>query len=259
MTKTCRSRRPGAAAAAAAAVIACLALSSCGLYTHTGEVRPLRAEADASDVRSAHAAVRAPEPADLVVTGRGFTQLRGTYASEPAVTWAVVVANTGEETASFSKVRVTFQDRGGRVVETREDVLATVYPGDTVALGEVLPGVQRVTKMHVEVLPGRSERVAGRPAVFEVTDVETRKVMLGPLKTTATVTSEFSEGLWHLRPVAVYRDKQGAVIGGAEGRLRFVPERGTTSVNVADADVRDLPGLTGTDVYVSLSTSSFAP
>lgn len=245
---------------ATAAVSACLALAGCGLYSQNEDVRPLGAiETAVPSAGGARSAVAVSDPADLVVTGEGFTQLQGTHVSGPAVTYAVVIENTGGATASFTKVRVSFQDRAGRLVETREDVLATIYPDDTVALGGSLPGVLGVTKMHVEVLPGRSADVAGRPATLEVSEVETRKVLLGPLKTTATVTSAFPEGLWHLQPVAVYRDRHGEVLGGASGRLRFVPERGTTSVNVTDDVVRQLPGLVSTDVYVSLSESSFAP
>jgi hypothetical protein len=211
---------------------------------------------EAAEATDADEATETEEPevtADLAVVDYGFTQLDGGEYGSPGVTYGAVISNNGTGIASDARAQISFKDSSGVVVDTREEYLNAVLPGASVALGDFVYDATAVETMTVQVLPGTTEELEGKPGNFTVSDVTTREQEYGGFKTTATVTSPFTRDLEDLQAVAIYRNDAGDIVGGAFTFLNFVPAGGEAAVSIDDT-VDGLPTPASTEVYIAITS-----
>lgn len=243
---------------AAAVLVTAAALSACGSAadkaTTAGEAKSKVVAGAESTASAEDAAETTKGGSALKVSEYGFTQLPKSEYSGPSVSWALVVTNDGDAIGSDAKVQVSFEDKGGDVVDSHEDYLTAVLPGTSVALAGYLPDAEGVKKMSVQVLPGEDEALESAPDNFVVSKVKTKTEEYFGIKTTASVSSPFTKDLENLHAVAVYRNAKGKIVGGESSFVNFVPAKGKAAISIESTAFEKVPAKT--EVYVALSSLS---
>jgi len=187
--------------------------------------------------------------ADVRVARQGFTRL-GTDPGEAKVTYAVLVSNPrSDQVASGVRVVLTFADRAGRPLKTKDKDLDVLLPGQTAAVaGDAdVPGV---AAMRAQVLVGRWEPARGATGRVTATNVRTTRTAADELRTTATLRSTFAGDVTDAKAVAVYYSRTGQLLGGDSGDVDRIPAGGSVGVLIEGSHAP--PDVARTEVYTSL-------
>jgi hypothetical protein len=104
------------------------------------------------------------------------------------------------------------------------------------------------------VLVGAWETTTSAVGAFTASGVSTTARDYGGLQTNATLSSTFAKDLKEVVAVAIYRDANGAIVGGDRTYVDFVPAGGSAAVEISSFE--DVPAPAATEVYAELSNLS---
>ena len=172
------------------------------------------------------------------------------------VLYAVAVANTGSDvTALFPTVVVTGRNADGSVLFSEEQVLGTLYPGETRYWGgQAGNGAAPASVEFSMARPGEweVERGSGEPSVYAVSGVTTSQgeLVLTSIAGELTFVSDGDEQATggEVMVVAIGRDAQGKMIWGEVGYISE-PAVGSTVPFEVTAMSSDLPAYETVEVY----------
>jgi hypothetical protein len=202
------------------------------------------ASASASAAATASVAVLAdPAPLELVESGfTAFPDDQGGFAS-----YAALIHNPNSAwAAARMEIHVDFYDAADAFL-AGEDVVATVLPGQTTAIGGEAHGAGDAARMEV-VLPDDLAAFQPRDLTserFEAEVVQTSRAG-GQTTTIGQLTSLFATEQTFVQLVAVYRNGEGSIIGGAGGGVESIAPGASAAFEVVSALY---PELSGTEVY----------
>jgi hypothetical protein len=159
------------------------------------------------------------------VAEKGFTAFTPNFGV-PSATYGVLVRNPNAATwvATTVYLDITLREHAGAVVGTDSiESISTFLPGATAALGGgMATDGTDVASMDVVIRrQGWETADAFGPAEITAGPATTRS-FVGPegtesrLQVTCTLTSTFPDAVTNLTVRVIYRDEQGAIIGGME-------------------------------------------
>lgn len=180
-----------------------------------------------------------------MVTDTGFTALPDDQGG--SASYAALIRNPNLAWAAVRMgVHVDFYDATGAFLKG-EDVVVTVLPGQTTAIGGQAHGAGSATRMEV-VLPDDLTAFLPRPLTSERFEAEvlTTSRAGGQTSTIGRLESKFATEQSFVQLVAVYRDPDGAIIGGAGGGVQTIAAGGS-----ADFEINSTlyPNLSDTEIY----------
>jgi hypothetical protein len=161
----------------------------------------------------------------------------GAVLRNPNLTWAAV----------RMEIHVDFLDAGGAFI-TGQDVVVTILPGQTTAIGGHVSGAGSATSMEIEP---PEDVVAFQPrdpadGTLEATDVQTASDGV-QTTTTGWLASTFPTEQTFIQLVAIYRDGTGAIVAGANGGVESVPPESSVTFEIIEATPP--AELAATEVY----------
>jgi hypothetical protein len=255
-------RRPGTGVlvGVGAAIIALVAIAALALPSLTGDDQPTTASTAVTPTTAAAPSTApsqttvAPTTQPVPVAGTvqvvrsGFTQLPPEPDGDVDVSYAVVLRNPrNDQVAQNVRVIVTFTGANGAVVETKDEELDALLPGQTAAVADTT-GVRGARRMRVQILVGGFAPGQGLAGKLSASGVRT-SVVAGELITTATVRSTLGQPLSGADVVAVYYDRSGRIIGGQSDSVDAVPAGGAVPVRLDSST--NLRGIAKTEVHAS--------
>jgi hypothetical protein len=255
-------RRPGAAVlvVAGAAIVALAAVAALALPSLTGDDQTTTAPTAATPTTVQ--ATTAPSPTTAAppttqagpvagtvqVVRSGFTQLPPEPDGDVDVSYAVVLRNPRNDQVALNvRAILTFTGANGAVVETKDEEVDALLPGQTAAVADTT-GARGARRMRVQILVGGFAPAQGLTGRLSASGVRT-SVVAGELTTTATVRSTLGQPLSGADVVAVYYDRSGRIIGGQSDIVDVVPAGGTVPVRLDSSTI--LRGIAKTEVHAS--------
>jgi hypothetical protein len=150
--------------------------------------------------------------------------------------------------------QVMAYDAAGTVLGTYSHVLPVVFPGQRLGVAGFMPLLSeaQVDKVDVQVIPGESQAsgLSGNPfaterVAFSLDPVQSR--------VTGIVKSTLDQDVETVWLAAIAYDEKGAIVGGGEGRLDFVPANGQAPASV---QIRTLGEPASVELYARLHEHS---
>ena len=132
-----------------------------------------------------------PAQAPIQIVGKGFTQLPPDSIGNSYVSYGAVLQNPNSSTwiADDVSVNLTFSDAAGNVVKSKDEALAVILPGQTLAVGDSTDATGAV-KLEVQALVDHWEQTANTVGQFSVTGITTATDSLGfGMRTNASIAS----------------------------------------------------------------------
>jgi hypothetical protein len=258
-------RRPGLGVVVGigAAVVALVAVAALALPSLTGSKQattaataataatPTTSGAPAAQGQTtiASATTQAGTVAGTVqVVRSGFTQLAPEPDGDAHVSYAVVLHNPRNDQVALNvRAIMTFTGGNGAVVETKDEGLDALLPGQTAAVADTT-GARGVRRMRVQLFVGGFAPAQGLTGKLSASGART-SVVAGELVTTATVRSTLGRPLSGADVVAVYYDSSGRIIGGQSDSVDVVLPGGAAPARLDTSHV--LRGIARTEVYAS--------
>jgi hypothetical protein len=261
-------RRPGIGVlvGVAAAIVALAAVAALALPSLTGGKRATTAATGATGATGATAATPttagAPTQTTIAsattqagavagtvqVVRSGFTQLPPEPDGDAHVSYAVVLRNPRNDQVALNlRAIMTFTAGNGAVVETKDEELDALLPGQTAAVADTT-GARGVKRMRVQLFVGGFAPAQGLTGNLSASGART-SLVAGELVTTATVRSTLGRPLSGADVVAVYYDRSGRIIGGQSDSVDVVPAGGAVPARLDTSHV--LPGIARTEVHAS--------
>lgn len=196
---------------------------------------------------------------NIVVVDYGYSTFRGEYDEGDSLSWAVILENPNQADTWIGtgiSVSVTFKDAGGGVVSNAGDTVAAILPEQTVAIAGAdshfsNPDLELIASMEVQLGTPRWEMAEESLGAFTVSGIQTRTSEFGGVNTTATVASTFEREMESVYATAVYYGAEGNIIGGDWTFVDFIPAGGEIAFEISGFSA--MPGITGTEVYLTLS------
>lgn len=221
---------------------------------------PVTEEEDTQDAdvesEPAEAVEAEPERADVEIADSGFSTYTA-YDDSTRASWAVVLTNPNSDhwLAASIDVTVTMLDDAGAVLASESDSLAVLLPGQSGAVtGSPFEDLEGLADIRVQARVRNWERQEGPFGSFDTSGVSVREAQFGGWTVTGEVASTFTDDFDDVYGVAVFRDVDDAIVGGAFTFIDFVPGEGDTSFQIDAYD--ELTGVDNAEVYVSLSSLS---
>jgi hypothetical protein len=195
------------------------------------------------------------QPTQIQLVGKGFSQLRPDSIGASYLSYAVVVRNPNPgQIAKSVQVTVTFTDRGGQPVDTENETIDVLLPGQTAAVGDGVSGKGAV-QMEVQALADSWEVAESELGNFAASQVHTTKDDYGSVTTNARLTSTFAKDIHNAKAVAVYYNSAGRIVGGAFTFVDFVPAGRSIGIKIDGSSAP--PGrIARTAVYTAPSNLS---
>jgi hypothetical protein len=174
----------------------------------------LLADSDDEPESTSGPPVPTPPPDALVVVESGGEPYHDQIYDQQQFGWAIVVTNTSDRVATEVHVIAEFQNADTRVVESRDEVVHVLFPGDEVGLGGI---VERDDVRRFDVtalLPGdwADPEDFGRIVTSDVTH---RQDELGNPEVVFEADSTYDRPLRSPIIRVVLRNTAGDLIGGA--------------------------------------------
>jgi hypothetical protein len=182
------------------------------------------------------------------VVRSGFTQLPPQPDGDVDVSYAVVLRNPRSDQVALNvQAILTFTGANGAVVETKDENLDALLPGQTAAVADTT-GARGVRRMRVQTFVGGFAPAQGLTGKLSASGVRT-SVVASELTTTATVRSTLGRPLSGADVVAVYYDGSGRIIGGQSDSVDVIPAGGAVPARLDSSTI--LRGIARTEVYAS--------
>jgi len=211
---------------------------------------------DTSDTTAGPATTEGDEPsgsAELEVVDSGFSNFMGGFdQDERAVAYGFIVENTGDETVSNVNISVSAFDAAGTAVASESHTIYVLRGGEKVGIGDEFYGTDftaDVADIQVQV---------SEPSEFGSDDVPAEGSLSAEgitttpgdydITTTFTATSTYAQQIDSPYAYAIYRDANGAIIGGSTGYLDFIAANGSVAGEVRSWDL--IPNVATTEVYL---------
>jgi hypothetical protein len=127
--------------------------------------------------------------------------------------WAIVLNNTGEQTATLVNLEIEFTDADGNVVQTIEDYVGVLNPGEEVGLGGSLElqGIERFEVTRIEPAGWDDPANHGKLVTSNITHGEGD---LDRLKVTFEADSTYDVEVHNPQIRVIFRNAEGELIGG---------------------------------------------
>lgn len=193
---------------------------------------------------------------DIEITDSGFSSYTA-YDDSTRASWAAVLTNPNDDLwlATSIDITVTLLDDAGSVLASQSDSLAVLLPGQSGAVtGSTLDDVAGLADIRVQARVRNWESQPGPFGSFQTSDVSVREDDFGGWTVTGQVASTFTDDFDDVYAVAVFRNADNDIIGGAFTFIDFVPGDGDTSFQINAFD--DLVDVDSSEVYVTLSSLS---
>lgn len=193
---------------------------------------------------------------DIEITDSGFSTFTA-YDDSTRASWAAVLTNPNDDLwlATSIDITVTLLDDAGSVLASQSDSLALLLPGQSGAVtGSTLDDVAGLADIRVQARVRNWESQPGPYGSFQTSDVSVREDDFGGWTVTGQVASTFTDDFDDVYAVAVFRNADNDIIGGAFTFIDFVPGDGDTSFQIDAFD--DLVDVDSSEVYVTLSSLS---
>jgi hypothetical protein len=208
---------------------------------------------------AAHPAPASKAPTAITIVGQGFTQEPTDTIGDGYVSYAVLLANPNDPSAAAPQiatdisVNITFTDATGTVVGSQSDTVSYLLPGTTFADADDAQ-VKGATHMEAQALVG-SWTQNDAPITGKLVASQLHLTNDGfEEKTIGIVKSTFGKDYKELVASAVYYNAAGAIIGGDNTFIDFVPANGTASFSI---DGLEAPkGIAKASAYVGFSSLS---
>jgi hypothetical protein len=185
------------------------------------------------------------DPLPLEVVESGFTAFPDDQGG--SASYGAIIRNPNEAWAAVRmEVHVDFYDTADAFL-AGQDVVVTVLPGQTTAIGGQVQGAGDASRMEV-VLPDDLTAFQLRTMTserFEADVVQTSRAG-GQTTTIGRLNSLFATAQTFVQLVAVYRDADGAIIGGAGGGVESIAPGGSADFEIGSVLY---PDLMDTEVY----------
>jgi hypothetical protein len=181
-----------------------------------------------------------------VMLENGFTAFRADDYLYFGVTFRN--PNPSEWLASGVGIQIDFYDQGGSLLDTTDEFVTTLLPGQTSAIGDVSFDAADARTMEVQVLQGDWESIDFDAGDLTFSDVQTRRQRFGGLRTTGRVSSSFTGQQESVQITVIYRDAQGQITGGDYTYID-IPALGNASFEVEPLANLDFES---TEVYYQL-------
>lgn len=196
------------------------------------------------------------EQLDLEIAESGFSLFEVSYDDSTRAAWGVLISNPNDTLIATSvDVTVTFLDENDGVIGSTSDSLAALLPGQTAALADsTYEDVSGLADLRVQVRARGWEEADGEVGSFVTSGVSVRPVEYGGWTVTGSVESTFVDDFEDVYAVAVLRDADGAIVGGAWTFVDFVPGGGDTSFQIDMHD--EIEAVASADVHFRLSNLS---
>ena len=236
----------GLAAGGLAAVVLAACGGGAGSISSTGSTGSV-----AQGNSSAPSTTTTTDPSSgLTVVGQGFTQLPPDSIGNSYANEAAVLKWNGTDTAADQvEVTLTLTDASGTVVNSAQENVAAIFPGQTVAVSNYAQA-SGAANMKVQALVTKTQSYSSNPPTLLTSGVNTTSDGFDQ-QTTGTVTSTASVQLQNVQAVAVYYNGGGQILGGGDTFVNFVPAGGNTSFQISG--IGSIPEIASTQVFVSVS------
>ena len=183
----------------------------------------------------------------LAVAEQGITVVEDRFdATRREGTYAVLVDNPHDDwLAQGVQVQVTFLGQDGQPLGTDQGFIEVVLPSQRVAVASLFFDApsEPVVGMDIAIDVARWRRTEPFDGGFELADVVTGPAEFSGVVTDFSITSTFDDDLTDVGVTAVYRNADGAVIGGSDTFLDLLepgvatPAQITLLANVTIEDV----------------------
>ena len=187
----------------------------------------------------------------IEVTDSGVTNFADEFDGTNRASYAYVLTNNGEEPVANMEVTVTLVDTEGTVLSSDTDSIYLLQPGQSIGLGDTT--YDEIAEVDaVEVQPAIPSYASPAEQLGEVTveGINTTADSSGYLTTTFTATSSYEVQLDSPWAYVVYRNSDGAIVGGTYSVIDIVQPGGTTSGEVASYQAVPNVDPAQTEVYV---------
>ena len=188
---------------------------------------------------------------DIEVTDSGVTNFPDEFDGTNRASYAYVLANNGDEPVANMEVTVTLVDTEGTVLSSDTDSIYLLQPGQSIGLGDTT--YDEIAEVDsVEVQPAIPSYASEAEQLGEVTveGINTTADSSGYLTTTFTATSSYEVQLDSPWAYVVYRNADGAIVGGTYSVIDIVQPGGSTSGEVATYTAIPNVDPAQTEVYV---------
>ncbi len=181
----------------------------------------------------------------MEIVDYGMTARRGD------VNYAAVMRNPNETRwwAWLMPVRIDVLDKDGKVIASDEEFIS-LLPGQTGAVVGDISGVKGADTIQVAVANRLNDWIEYQWVTggLDFSEVKTKNTRAGA-KTSGRVESLFGDSQEGVQVMAVYRDRDGKVLGGDYTYLRIVPGAGSVPFKTQGAGAIPQRKIESTEVY----------
>jgi hypothetical protein len=191
--------------------------------------------------------------ATVAVVESGFSNFMGGFdQDERSVAYGFIVENSGGDIATDITISVSAYDAAGTAVASGSHTIYVLRPGQKMGVGDEFFGdtfAADVDRIDVQV---------SEPSGLGSEDVPTEGELTAEgITTTAddysvttkfTAKSTYAEQLDYPSAYAVYRNAEGAIIGGSTGTVDFIPASGSVAAEVRSWEA--IPNIATTEIFL---------
>ncbi len=196
----------------------------------------------------------------LAVAETGVTVVEDRFDPERREgTYAVVLRNPHDDWLAVGvRVQVTLLGGGGAPLVEDQGFIEVVLPGQRVAVGALVfdAPAEPVVDVAVDVDVARWRETGPVPGGFDLVETETTAAEFSGVVTRFELTSRFDVALTDVTVVAVHRDAEGRILGGADAFVELVEPGVPTAGEVSLLANLDPEAVAGTELFASAAFGS---
>ncbi len=192
----------------------------------------------------------------LTVAESGFA-IHSSYGT-PQGSWAAIVGNPNSDLAAvYVSLVATFYDAAGAIIDVDRGSIVGVAPAGSTAFGTEGLYDPPIDAASMEVRAWASDWIEDPPAgEITVTSSTTTANESSGLQVVGEVLSSFAATTENVEVTAIFRDEAGAIVGGTQTYLDFVPANG--SVGFTIDSYLEIVGPITTEVWVDFGNAFYS-
>jgi hypothetical protein len=191
--------------------------------------------------------------ATVAVVESGFSNFMGGFdQDERSVAYGFIVENSGGDIATDITISVSAYDAAGTAVASGSHTIYVLRPGQKMGVGDEFFGdtfAADVDRIDVQVSEPSGLGSEDVPAEGELTaEGITTTADDYSVTTKFTAKSTYAEQLDYPSAYAIYRNAEGAIIGGSTGTVDFIPASGSVAAEVRSWEA--IPNIATTEIFL---------
>jgi hypothetical protein len=191
--------------------------------------------------------------ATVAVVESGFSNFMGGFdQDERSVAYGFIVENSGGDVATDITISVSAYDAAGTAVASGSHTIHVLRPGQKLGLGDEFFGdtfAADVDRIDVQVSEPSGLGSEDVPTAGELTaEGITTTADDYSVTTKFTAKSSYAEQLDYPSAYAIYRNAEGAIIGGSTGTVDFIPASGSVAAEVRSWEA--IPNIATTEIFL---------